>query len=90
MTFIFTGEISSDIVTPISDFAYVTLNFVKPAKKELVFIASEVPPLGIKTYLVQKNSQASEDYKDITNSVKFGNEVITHNLLLIEAKTLTN
>lgn len=88
LTHTFTGEISSDVVTPISNFAYVTLNNVKPAKKELVFIASEVPPLGIKAYYVKKNSQANEDHQDLTDILKFGNEVITYNLLLVERKTL--
>lgn len=86
----FTGEISSDIVTPISDFAYVTLNNVKPAKKELVFIASEVPPLGIKSYLVQKKFQANEDHQNLTDILKFGNEVITHSLLRVEGKNSFN
>lgn len=59
---------------PISSFLYVQIDGAEPAKSELVFIANQIPPLGIQTYLVNKVS--SEVNKSGGSDVfKFGDEV---------------
>ncbi|XP_066143340.1 lysosomal alpha-mannosidase-like [Euwallacea fornicatus] len=70
------GELSYDVLDPISDFAYVQLENVKPAKKELVFVASAVPALGVKAYHIKKNSK--KPVQSVTgatsNPLRFGTD----------------
>lgn len=71
------GEVKSDVVDPISSFSYVKIDGADPAKSELVFIANQIPPLGIQTYLVKKVSSEVEKSGNLQSSdvFKFGDEV---------------
>lgn len=71
------GEVKSDVVDPISTFSYAKIDGVDPAKSELVFVANQIPPLGIQSYLVKKtSSEVKKSDKLQSNDVfKFGDEV---------------
>lgn len=64
----------SDVVDPISSFLYVQIDGAEPAKSELVFIANQIPPLGIQTYLVNKVS-SEVNKSGGSDKFKFGDEV---------------
>lgn len=70
------GEVVSDVLIPISNFAYVKLENERPAEKELVFVASDIPPLGVKAFSVKKNADNEEIQQNVADTLKFGNEVI--------------
>lgn len=70
------GEVVSDVLTPISNFTYVELENERPALKELVFVASDIPPLGVKAFSVKKNGDNEEVQQNVADTLKFGNEVI--------------
>lgn len=75
----------SQVLTPISDFAYVKLENERPTQKELVFVASDIPPLGVKVFSVKKNEENKGIAQNVADTLKFGNEVIDvpHFLLLL-------
>ncbi|ERL87070.1 hypothetical protein D910_04471 [Dendroctonus ponderosae] len=72
------GVEAYDVTTPISSFSYVKLDDAKPAARELVFIASQVPPLGVKSYVITKdlvkNSRSAVERKLEEDVLKFGDE----------------
>ncbi|XP_050297666.1 lysosomal alpha-mannosidase-like [Anthonomus grandis grandis] len=72
------GNLSHDVLSPINDFSYVTLKNVTPAKRELVFIASNLPPFGVRSYYVSKVAEETGNniYQNLDNILKFGNENI--------------
>lgn len=85
------GEIVSDVLTPISDFAYVKLENEQPAKKELVFVASDIPPLGVKVFSVKKTEDVEGIQQNVADTLKFGNDVINpvpHFLLKVNELTI--
>lgn len=72
------GEETYDIFDSISKFEYVK-EAVRPSYKELVFAASNVPPLGMKVYYVEKIDKAiTDEYEPLTDLVEdhtFGTQV---------------
>lgn len=72
------GVEAYDVTSPISSFAYVELDGVQPAERELVFVASQVPPLGVKSYVITKDllqSKRSPVGSGLEEVYKFGDEV---------------
>lgn len=71
------GDELYDIFDTIHSFDYVKES-VKPASRELVFVARDLPALGIKVYYVEKTTQESEykPFKELTDEDdgKFGTE----------------
>jgi len=79
--------VKSDVVNPISSFLYVQIDGAEPAKSELVFIANQIPPLGIQTYLV--NKVTSEVNKSGGSDVfKFGDEVFKVSQFYVSSQKL--
>ncbi|XP_066143719.1 lysosomal alpha-mannosidase-like [Euwallacea fornicatus] len=69
------GDMIFDVVVPISDFSYVLLDDMKPGKYEVVFVASQVPPMGINSYLLKKESDEPSEQKSAdADDFKFGDE----------------
>ncbi|KAJ8946016.1 hypothetical protein NQ318_023263 [Aromia moschata] len=71
------GDEEYDIVTAISDFAYVELPNQVPSKTELVF-AAKIPPMGLKMYFINKTSKSLEEspqgeVMDGDDNFSFGN-----------------
>ena len=70
------GDITFDIFDTIHPFDFVTDG--EPATKELVFLAKDLPPLGVKLYYVEKIDDASDKYhkfEDIADVKSFGDDV---------------
>ncbi|XP_063925436.1 lysosomal alpha-mannosidase-like [Zophobas morio] len=69
------GDITFDIFDTIHPFDFVTDG--EPATKELVFLAKDLPPLGVKLYYVEKIDDASDKYhkfEDIADVKSFGDD----------------
>ncbi|KAJ3663686.1 hypothetical protein Zmor_007917 [Zophobas morio] len=69
------GDITFDIFDTIHPFDFVTDG--EPATKELVFLAKDLPPLGVKLYYVEKIDDASDKYRkfeDIADVKSFGDD----------------
>jgi lysosomal alpha-mannosidase len=76
------GEELYDVFDSIHSFDYVEED-VKPSPKQLVFAATNLPPLGIKLYYVEKVAAPSVAYKPFKAVAQddnyFGTEVVATN-----------
>ncbi|KAI4470603.1 alpha-mannosidase [Holotrichia oblita] len=64
------GNINYEILPTIADFSYV--DSITPSKKELVFVAENLPPLGLKYFYIQKSKSTRKKYKTVKQT-QFGN-----------------
>ncbi|KAK9731131.1 Glycosyl hydrolases family 38 C-terminal beta sandwich domain [Popillia japonica] len=64
------GNVNYEILPTIADFSYV--DSITPSKKELVFVAENLPPLGLKYFYIQMSKSTRKKHK-IVKQTRFGN-----------------
>ena len=71
----FVGNVITSQTTPIADYVKSLPGRVSSATAELVFLASQLPPLGSKSYYVQPMAIKEVDTSELKNKFSISNEV---------------